>query len=124
MNARELRYSKKLLFENLERIITTDQNKIFNCCDNFVKAAISSSDYLWYNQALREYFIERKDANSILVLTHCFWCGTILPKSLRDVIINVIEKECKVEFNLSDYYESEEIPTEFFSDNWWIKRKL
>ena len=66
-----------------------------------------------YVPKFREYGISVLDGGSgFIVISHCPWCGTTLPRTLRDRWFEEIEARG---FEVADGI----IPAEFTSDAWW-----
>jgi hypothetical protein len=71
-----------------------------------------------YSPKFREYGIRILDGGSaIQVLRYCPWCGTELPRDLRDAWFESVEK-------LGLEPDEPSLPDEFHSDDWWRKRNL
>lgn len=67
-----------------------------------------------YSPRLREYSIELKDG-SVVLMTHCPFCGAVFPDSLRVIWFRVLEI-MGVEHTLG---QEEQIPLAFLTDAWW-----
>lgn len=66
-----------------------------------------------YIPKFREYGIRILDGGSShKVITHCPWCGDILPPSLRDQWFEKLEK-------LGLEPDSESLPSEMTTEEWW-----
>ncbi|WP_139225755.1 DUF6980 family protein [Paracidovorax konjaci] len=86
------------------------------CCENLKKHALSSDIFLTYVEKFREYGIDYRDEGSYQTITHCPWCGTKLPSSLREEWFEVLD-----EISL----EPEDcIPEEMHSSKWWKAKNL
>lgn len=53
-------------------------------------------------------------------IRYCPWCGVKLPKDLDDEWAETLEKEYGIE-NPS-YIDDEDLPQEFLTEEWWVKR--
>jgi len=72
-----------------------------------------------YNAKFREYGIPIRDGGSTKsIISYCPWCGTKLQKPLRSEWFDILEK---LGF---DDPPTQDIPEEFKSDQWWVKRNL
>jgi len=80
-----------------------------------------------YDPKFREYFIDVRveyGGSAIQLINNCPWCGSKLPKELREEFFNTLEKEYNMETDIGEYKKRIDIPQEFKSDEWWKKRKL
>jgi hypothetical protein len=76
---------------------------------------------LGYNSKFREYGIYILDGGqSWMVISHCPWCGSKLPESLRTVWFSTLYDR----FEDLTGTEDPRISEEFHSDEWWKKRNL
>src|SRR5689334_12730893 len=73
-----------------------------------------------YYPTFREYFIDYKEecGGGIQLVSYCSWCGKKMPSSLREEFFNTLKKEYKIETDIGEYKEREDIPQEFKSDRW------
>jgi len=76
-----------------------------------------------YKSEFREYGFNLPPFN-ILSLDYCPWCGSKLPKDLRDEWFDTLEQEYDIETNIGEARDRKDIPNEFWSDEWWKKRGL
>jgi hypothetical protein len=88
-----------------------------------------------YSAILREYYI---GSQFRLAITHCPWCGTKLPPSLRKEYRQLLRQDYGLEVELyttrldqcnnpktdAELRETLEVPEEFKSDDWWKSRGL
>ena len=86
--------------------------------------------YAQYKDALIDYDIEDRSYSFILHddpdgtrldMYYCPWCGTKIPKDIRDEWIRILETEFGIK---EPYLNREKVPKEFLSDEWWKKRRL
>ncbi|MCC8399752.1 MAG: hypothetical protein LN563_04205 [Rickettsia endosymbiont of Platyusa sonomae] len=81
-----------------------------------------------YNKRYREFFVhfneeaEQRDREMLMDIFWCPWCGTKLPKGLSNEWWDILEQE----YNIKDPSDSEsdKVPAEFWTDEWWKKRGL
>ena len=83
---------------------------------------------IYYDSTYREYYIPllKKNRNIITAaqcIDYCPWCGTKLPKSVREEWFDILEKEYGIDHPRYDEQEKL-IPEEFKTDEWWKKRGL
>ena len=100
----------------------TYQNKQY-CCISMKDALGDPRIFFGYSSKYREYYIKTDHPMIVHTITHCPWCGTTLPKSVRDEWFYTLDKEYGID---NPRYEEQEklIPAEFKTDEWWKKRKL
>jgi len=98
------------------------------CCLT-MDATLESGEFLLsYDSKMREYSVRGgkcyKDGNDYagFMLTHCPFCGTKLPKELRDEWFEELTKLLGFEVDIS--LDRRRIPKEFKTDTWWKKRGL
>jgi len=101
------------------------------CCKEMYEILLGENDgrcelHFGYIPQFREYFIDVRAeyGGAIQLIKHCPWCGSRLPKRLREEFFNTLEKEYNIETDIGECKEREDIPQEFKSDEWWKKRKL
>lgn len=81
----------------------------------------SNRKILEYNAAMREYStICNKDDGFLMF--YCPFCGTKLPKDLRDEWFDELSKVLGFKVDIS--IDRRKIPKEFRTDEWWKNRKL
>lgn len=101
------------------------KNKNQYCCINMQQYTNNDRICMGYSDIFREYYILRKEDNvSVYRIDYCPWCGEKLPKELRDEYFDILKKEYNLEPNLADIRNNQDLPKEFQSDEWWIKRGL
>jgi uncharacterized protein DUF6980 len=73
-----------------------------------------------FNPKFREYGLKCQDEGSTAwqIIRFCPWCGSRLPKGLRDQWFDVLEQ-----LGIEDPWE-QEVPEEFKTEEWWIERGL
>ncbi len=97
-------------------------NKNHDCV--FMKEALADKRvYMGYSPKYREYYLKTNHPMIIYTITHCPWCGTKLPKSVREEWFDILEKEYGIDHPRYDEQEKL-IPEEFKTDEWWKKRGL
>lgn len=75
-----------------------------------------------YNPFAREYSINLISSTSTMqLIDYCPWCGTKLPKPLRDVWAELLDT-----MELYDPFgdDRDKVPEEFWTDKWWKARKF
>ncbi|WP_342269806.1 DUF6980 family protein [Rickettsia endosymbiont of Orchestes rusci] len=82
-----------------------------------------SRDPIKYDPVFREYYIEIKGSFNIITMSYCPWCGTKLPKELRNEFFDILD-EYGIETDIGEYIKDKRIPAEFRTDEWWKKRGL
>ena len=89
------------------------------CCDDMETHVENGEIAVRYFARFREYGIGYvDDPDTVVLITHCPWCGEELPESLRDEWYEAID-ELRLEPDAED-----EIPPEFLCDDWWLNRDL
>ena len=81
---------------------------------------ISPTDY---SPKFREYYLQATIGPGGRQIDYCPYCGTKLPQGLSDMWFDILEKE----YGLDDPGWPEQrdmVPAEFFTEEWWKKRKL
>lgn len=95
-----------------------------DCCDNF-KYSIEKGTELEYDSKLRSYsmILNSSDNNCTHQdIWYCPWCGAKLPKDLDGVWSKVLREEYGIKDPIHD--DSNKVPPEFETDEWWKKRGL
>ncbi len=94
------------------------------CCEALNEILTENRAHINYFPKYREYYIDRKcDPTGAYDISHCPWCGTKLPESLRDQWFDILEKE----YGLDDPWslgQEKLVPKEFTTDEWWKQRGL
>jgi hypothetical protein len=93
------------------------------CCDTFKLFLNDCRVGLIYDRRTRDFGIRRPYGSGSHGISHCPWCGTMLPLDLIDKWEEVLKKE----YGISDPWSSQQeklIPAEFQTDEWWKKRGL
>jgi len=93
-----------------------------HCCKLMEKALDDSRIEIDYWPVFREYSVSTRSI-AIQLIFYCPFCGSKLPKELRDEWGEILENEYNIDDPFCDQ-DSEKIPDEFKSDLWWIKRNL
>lgn len=78
-------------------------------------------EHIEYCPILREYNIT---GNKGFKMFYCPWCGSILPKRLRDEFFDILEKEYGIDSDIFEVLHNPKLPEEFRTDEWWKKRGL
>lgn len=101
------------------------------CCEEMHSHLFGSDEkaseiHFDYYPVFREYFINYKEdcGGGIQLIKYCPWCGSELPKGLRNEFFDTLEKEYNIETDIGEYKEKTDVPIEFKSDEWWKKRGL
>jgi hypothetical protein len=91
------------------------------CCKELDQHANDLRIPLNYSSRFREYYLNFCSNSKIVqLITFCPWCGSELPKSLRNEYFDILESEC----DLENCLDVEAVPEEFKTDEWWRARKL
>lgn len=96
-----------------------------HCCFD-MDSMLENNDELYnlkYIPKTREYYLKSLEGPYCRTIEFCPWCGTQLPRNLRDDWFDILEEE----YGLDDpgWPEQEaKMPAEFFTDEWWKKRGL
>lgn len=93
---------------------------IKQCCEK-MEYLLNSDDFpIDMNPITRRYYIPFMWPNkNIYTIYHCPWCGTKLTE-LTDKYYEIL----KIEYGISDPENASNIPEEFKSEEWWLKRGL
>ncbi len=100
--------------------------KIVHCCELMDEFLEDIRIPLNYDPVFREYLMPlsyRGKITALQGLDYCPWCGTKLPKSVREEWFDILEKEYGIDHPRYDEQEKL-IPEEFKTDEWWKKRGL
>lgn len=90
------------------------------CCEDVVYHAYKPTDSeekaILYVQRFNKYGIPcREDSGaSVILITHCPWCGQELPKSLRDEWFAQLSA-----LGFKNPLFNENIPQKYQTDAWW-----
>lgn len=100
------------------------------CCESMSLLIADIDCPLKYNPRFRSYILTIPEPylrkNEICVsfsILYCPRCSTPLPKDLSDEWSEIVEKE----YGITDEWNEEQLrhlPQEFFTDEWWKKRRL
>ena len=93
------------------------------CCEDMKIHIKDKRCKIYYDNLFREFYF-KIDRLHILKLLYCPWCGTKLPKQLRDEFFDILENEYDIETDIFEYKVDLRIPQEFKTDEWWQKREL
>lgn len=82
---------------------------------------------VYYDPTKRDYYIRYHIKASTKIghardIQYCPWCSKKLPKKLTLEWFNILEREYNIETPDSTTFTN--VPEEFKSDAWWIKRNL
>jgi hypothetical protein len=95
------------------------------CCDEIYSHLIGDEHgceiHFEYFPDTRDYAIpyKKKFGSGSQAVLYCPWCGSKLPSSLNNKMIDVLKNEYSIE-----KYEDLRLPSEFKTDEWWKKRGL
>ncbi|WP_445285868.1 DUF6980 family protein [Yoonia sp. 2307UL14-13] len=91
------------------------------CCDELKKHLESQEVAISYRDFIREYSIDVRHKTSVQTIKFCPWCGCRFPDDLLQKWIEELDS-----LRLFDPFGEDrtKVPSEFWSENWWIKRKL
>ena len=102
--------------------MTLNNNK--PCCKLIEQCLNDIQVPLKYKPIFREYYMPLINNKGVMYTIYsCPWCGTKLPKDLRDEWFDILENEYKLE-PTSDLDNVKGLPEEFRSDQWWKNRNL
>jgi hypothetical protein len=105
------------------------------CCNAMEDVLERGDSALFYTPELRRYAIKEcngdcdcggKKKRSLIminIITRCPWCGTVLPTNLSDIWETILKNEYHIDKPWLTK-QSESIPQEFLTDEWWKKRGL
>jgi hypothetical protein len=93
---------------------------IIYCCDELKDIIQNDETHFYYNKKYREFVINYKEGfgGGVQLVNYCPWCGTKLIDELSDRWFQELEK-----LGFDEPFD-QEIPEEFKTDEWWIRRKL
>jgi hypothetical protein len=99
--------------------------RLNHCCTELDEYLENDDLEVEYLPKFREYAIayKAKAGGGLQLMKFCPFCGSNFPPSLRDDYIKIINYEFNFE-SIFDAEESDELPIEFQSDEWWKKRGL
>ena len=107
----------------IEKYLNLDRRDF--CCQSIYEKLLGENNgecelHFLYEPRFREYFIDIKAeyGGVSCSVSHCPWCGTKLPKGLRDEFFDTLEKEYKIETDIGECEERADIPLEFKTDEW------
>jgi len=93
------------------------------CCEGIFSHLFMSSKktpeiHFNYYPVFREYFIDYKEiyGGGIQLIRYCPWCGSKLPKELRNEWFDTLKKEYNIETDIME--NRPDIPPEFKTDEW------
>jgi hypothetical protein len=101
--------------------IKNREQEIEHCCKK-MKHAIKESkgEVIDYDMVRRDYSITIKPC--AYDVKFCPFCGKATKKTLTDELSDTLSKEYRI--SSPDFIEYSNIPDEFLTDEWWIKRGL
>lgn len=76
-----------------------------------------------YYPVFREYSLDLNSPASKRI-DYCPWCSAKLPSSLRDKFFDILEQEYKINDGILAIFDNDQLPEEFKSERWWVKRGL
>jgi hypothetical protein len=114
------------------------EKKVFkHCCEDMDFFLKEKKVAIFYNPIFREYYIRlRSYIDGKQAIYACPWCGYKFPKSLLEIYIDLLQRDYGMSYRVSigEYWdfvncvsyskESDKVPEEFNSDEWWKKRGL
>ena len=94
-----------------------------HCCSLMNDFLNDGRVQIFYSPQTREYYIPLKKHMAVQCIFYCPWCGSRLPKDLREEYFDIIYDELHLEpeFKVTD---TPGLPEEFKTDEWWKKRGL
>jgi hypothetical protein len=116
----------KHLKEIEDRMTLARQNYQGPFCCLDMDLMLEESDPLYnikYNSTKREYYLKSLEGPYMRTIEFCPWCGSQLPKNLRDEWFDILEQE----YGIDDPGWPEQlakVPADFLTDEWWKKRGL
>lgn len=88
-------------------------NQFQHCCEKMGLALVESEGSLVFSTKFREYGILIMDGGSaVIAISHCPWCSSPLPRSLRDDWFDALEAKGIDPFG-------DEVPDEFLDGRWY-----
>ena len=94
---------------------------IERCCKEIGLFIDDSRDPIEYDPVYRMYLIRFESYGNIIWFSYCPFCGSKLPKHLKDEWWDILYE---MGYEPFDDKDSGKIPEEFKSDEWWKKRGL
>lgn len=91
------------------------------CCKYMNSSILDPRTAIKYGPIFREYYLKGEEG---MMIDYCPWCSRKLPISLRETFFEVLEDEYKIETDIGECFEKENLPPEFRTDEWWKKRNL
>lgn len=95
--------------------------KTSHCCTPMAQFIDDPRLYTEYSPRFRSYYIKLHYQYGVREIFYCPWCGTNLPKGLFDEYLKILEKEYQIDDPIRAE-ETEMLPEEFQSDEWWKRR--
>lgn len=95
---------------------------MFDCCEKLVNA-ISKNEIVYYPQYRGACYHMLNEIDQIYekrFMRYCIFCGLRMPDDLYYEHSNTLSKE----YPSTIFYEDDELPKEFQTDEWWKKRGL
>lgn len=97
-----------------------------HCCEQMTRNINDKRAQIFYLPHYRSYYIEyiyEPEFRARHVLNYCPWCGVKLPEDLTEKYYVSLEKDCGIDsYEAKDHPEN--IPDEFKTEAWWLKRGL
>ena len=102
-----------------------DSSNQSHCCKALESMLSDPRSMIVYNRKFNEYGAVFKRSTAYMTMDFCCFCGKQFPLSLRDTWFEVLEKDYGIEASISmTKQEKKQVPAEFFTDEWWKKRRL
>lgn len=78
---------------------------------------------LYHSKILRSYELKDLESQIVYSMSYCPWCGSKLPEDLGDTFFDIMMEMLGEDVDLLDI-DTDTLPKEFQSDEWWKKRGL
>lgn len=92
------------------------------CCDTLHSFINDCRVGFKYHSAERMFTFPSSN-NARQGVDYCPWCGTKLPEDLFDKRVEILEEEYGIDAPY-DGKQKKNVPAEFLTDEWWVKRNL
>lgn len=91
------------------------------CCKDMENLIANKRTSVIYEPIDRRFILE---GDLGIEMNYCPWCGNKLPKNLREEWFETLSREYGIKTDIGKARDRVDIPEEFWSDQWWKKRKL
>ncbi len=91
----------------------------FKPCQDLVRFVKDESVPIGYSEYSDEYYLRRGE-NTILLISHCPFCGGELPPSRRDQFFDELEA-LGIDFDV--FGDKSTLPAPYCNPKWWLKKE-